>query len=65
MKAGLFSGRNVLVTGAGSGIGRQIAVAFAAGGARVVLAGRRVAELVETGRRFIRRGTTGWRSPAM
>jgi 2-deoxy-D-gluconate 3-dehydrogenase len=35
-----FSGQSVIVTGAGKGIGRRIALAFAAAGASVVLAGR-------------------------
>lgn len=49
-------GKNSLVTGAGSGIGRQVAIALAAEGAHVVLAGRRVAELESTGAEISDRG---------
>ncbi len=41
-------GKIVLVTGAGSGIGRAVALAFLAQGDSVVLAGRREAALAET-----------------
>lgn len=43
-----LSGRVVIVTGAGSGIGRAVAEAAAAHGATVVLLGRRVPPLEET-----------------
>ena len=43
--AALLSNRTVLVTGAGAGIGRVVARAFARHGATVVLIGRNVANL--------------------
>ncbi|MFJ9078635.1 SDR family NAD(P)-dependent oxidoreductase [Streptomyces sp. NPDC102278] len=43
-----FTDKTVLVTGAGSGIGRTVARAFAAEGAAVVVAGRTAASLDET-----------------
>jgi NADP-dependent 3-hydroxy acid dehydrogenase YdfG len=41
-------GRSVWITGAGSGVGRAVAVSAAAAGARVVLTGRRAPALAET-----------------
>src|SRR5437868_11542983 len=43
-----MSTRIALVTGAGSGIGRAVSLAFHAAGYSVVLAGRRLAELQRT-----------------
>jgi short-subunit dehydrogenase len=52
-----------LVTGAGSGIGRALAIDLSRRGARVVLVGRRATALEET-RRQLQPGTQAWLCPA-
>jgi NAD(P)-dependent dehydrogenase (short-subunit alcohol dehydrogenase family) len=51
-----MNGKAALITGASSGIGRSTAEAFAARGARVVLAARRQEELAELTREITARG---------
>ncbi len=55
-RADLFAGRTVLVSGAGTGIGKAIACLFARLGARLVLCGRSPEKLAATGRLLERIG---------
>lgn len=48
MNDGPYAGKTVLITGGGSGLGRAMAQAFAAGGGRVCVIGRREEPLLET-----------------
>ncbi|OYP17728.1 short-chain dehydrogenase [Streptomyces sp. FBKL.4005] len=59
-----FSGRTALVTGAGSGIGRAVALALAAEDAKVVVAGRRPEPLAETVRLIEEQGGKALAVPA-
>ncbi len=43
-----FQGKHILVTGASSGLGRQIAIDLAHGGAKLILNGRDITKLEET-----------------
>ncbi len=52
-------GKTAIVTGAGTGIGRELALAFASAGARVVCCGRREKPLRETVDRLSQRGAEG------
>jgi short-subunit dehydrogenase len=55
---GSLAGRNAVVTGASSGIGRELARRLAAGGTRVGLVARRAAELHELREQIAARGGT-------
>ena len=51
-----ISGKTALVTGAGTGIGQQIAISLAEAGARVIVAARRLDKLEETVKRIEQAG---------
>ncbi len=53
---GVLEGDVALVTGAGQGIGRGIALALAAEGARVAVVGRTLSKVVDTADEIVRRG---------
>jgi NAD(P)-dependent dehydrogenase (short-subunit alcohol dehydrogenase family) len=55
-----FRGKNVIVTGAGQGIGQAIAHRFAAEGADVMMIGRRREPLDETAGRIVAAGGSAW-----
>jgi NAD(P)-dependent dehydrogenase (short-subunit alcohol dehydrogenase family) len=59
-----FEGRNVVVTGAGQGIGRAIADRFAAEDADVMLIGRRPGPLELAVQEIAAAGGSAWTHPA-
>lgn len=64
LQPGLFAGRTAIVTGGGTGIGREIACRFAELGARVVVAGRHMETLAETAASIAAAGGTCLPHPA-
>ncbi len=53
---GMLDGKEALVTGAGQGVGRGIALALAGEGAQIAVAGRTEGKLLETCAEIARRG---------
>jgi citronellol/citronellal dehydrogenase len=64
LSARRFEGKNVIVTGAGQGIGRAIAERFAREGADLMLVGRRPEPLEQAVREIEATGGQAWAHPA-